>query len=95
MAVHQCARLPNNPQLIHERAVRKIDKYLSETATRGIIYDPDTNQGIECYVDAEFAGGWDRKTGNGTIMIYLDLDIPYFMLGAQYYGKANCKRKLH
>ena len=32
-------------------------------------------------------------TGNGQIMFYLDLAMPYFMLGAQYYGQVNCKRK--
>ena len=63
MEVHQCLRFSNYPRLIHERAVRKIGKYLSETATRGIIYDPDETQGIECYVDADFAGGWDRDDG--------------------------------
>ena len=40
-----------------------IGKYFSETATRGIIYDPDKTQGIECYVDADFSGGWDRDDG--------------------------------
>ena len=63
IAVHQCARFSNNLRLIHETAVQKVGKYLSETATRGIIYDPDKNQ-FECYVDADYAGGWyrdDRK----------------------------------
>ena len=58
MAVHQCVRFSNDPRLIHERAVQKISKYLSETTTRGIIYDSNKTQGIECYVDVDFAGGW-------------------------------------
>ena len=36
---------------------------MSDTATRGIIYYSDKTQGIECYVDADFAGGWDRDNG--------------------------------
>ena len=64
MAVHQCARFSNNPQLIHERDVRKIGKYLSETATRGIIYYSYKTQVIECYVDSDCAGGWDRDDRN-------------------------------
>ena len=63
MAVHQCARFLNNPRLIHERAVKTIANYFSETATRGTIYDTDKTQGIECYVDANFSGGWDRDNG--------------------------------
>ena len=64
IAVHQCARFSNNLRLIHERDVQKVGKYLAETATRVIIYYPDKTQGIECYVDADYAGGWyrdDRK----------------------------------
>ena len=36
---------------------------MSETATRGVIYYPDKAQGVECYVDAYFAGGWYRDNG--------------------------------
>ena len=32
--------------------------------------------------------------GNGPRMFYLDLAMPYFMTGDQYYGKVNCKWKL-
>ena len=63
MVVHQCARFSNDPRLIHERAIRKIGKYFSETDTRGIIYDSDKTQEVECYVDADFVGGWDRDDG--------------------------------
>ena len=38
----------------------KIVKYLSETDTRGIIYYPDETEGIEFYVDADLAVGWER-----------------------------------
>ena len=34
---------------------------MSETATRGVIYDPDKTQEIECYVDTDL--GWDRDDG--------------------------------
>ena len=70
MAVHQCARFRNNPRLVHECAVRCIAKYLTSTSkyvdlldgnpqlsTCGVVYNPDKEKSIECYVDAEFAGG--------------------------------------
>ena len=42
----------------HERAMYRIVKYLISTKDRGIIYSPDPSLGLECFVDADFAGGW-------------------------------------
>ncbi len=58
MAVHQVARFCNDPKLCHEKAVMRIGRYLLHTHDRGIIYEPDKSKGLECYVDADFAGGW-------------------------------------
>ncbi|KAL7447624.1 hypothetical protein ACHAXS_000022, partial [Conticribra weissflogii] len=58
MAVHQCARFNNDPKLSHERAIKRICKYLLDTADKGLIYKPNLSRGVECYVDADFAGGW-------------------------------------
>ena len=62
MPTHQCARFNNNPKLSHERAVKRIVRYLLDTRDKGIVYKPDITKGLECYVDADFAGGW--KDGN-------------------------------
>ena len=62
MAVHQLARFCNDPKLCHEQATMRLGKYLAHTKDRGIIYDPDKSMGLECYVDADFAGGWDCTT---------------------------------
>ena len=64
MATHQCARFCIDPKLSHERAVKRIVRYLLDTKDEGIIYKPDTSRGLECYVDADFAGGW--KDGDHT-----------------------------
>jgi histone deacetylase 1/2 len=58
MAVHQCARFNEDPKLSHERAVKRIGRYLKGTADKGIRYTPDPSKGLECFVDADFAGGW-------------------------------------
>ena len=58
MAKLQCARFNNNPQLSHEQAVKCIGRYLLDTKDKGIIYRPDIKTGLECYVDADFSGGW-------------------------------------
>ena len=59
-AVHQCARFCNDPKLSHERAVKRITKYLLGSKERGVVCRPDKSKGLECYADADFAGGWDR-----------------------------------
>ena len=58
MAVHQTARFCNDPKRCHEQAIMRIGRYLLHTIDRGIIYKPDKSKGLECYVNADFAGGW-------------------------------------
>ena len=60
MAVHQTARFCNNPMLLHEKVIKRLGQYLSHTRKEGIVYNPDTSKVWECYVDAEFAGGWQE-----------------------------------
>ena len=58
--VHQCARFSIDPKRSHERAIIRIGRYLLTSRERGIIYKPDTSKGLECYVDADFAGSWQK-----------------------------------
>ena len=46
--------------LCHEKSVTRIGRYLIGTKTRGFIYKPEKSRGLECYVDAEFSGGWTQ-----------------------------------
>ena len=65
LAVHQGASFTNDPKFFHERAIHRIARYLKDTRNKGIIYDPNAKNGVECYVDADFAGGWDKAdSGN-------------------------------
>ena len=59
MPVHQTARFSNDPKLVHEQAVTRIGQYFLGTKEKGIRYKIDKSKGLECYVDADFAGGWD------------------------------------
>ena len=58
MATHQCARFSANPKLLHERAIKRICRYLLNSMNKGIVFQPDFSRGLECHVDADFAGGW-------------------------------------
>lgn len=62
-AVHQCARYSSNPKQSHSAAVRYIVRYLMTTRDRGLILRPNGHS-FDCYVDADFQGGWDIKTAS-------------------------------
>ena len=61
MAVHQYARFSVCPMLSHERAIKRIGRYLMSSKERGILFNPKTNKGLECFIDADFAGGWSKE----------------------------------
>ena len=46
---------------IHAKAIRWLARYLKATRTEGFIMSPDLTKGIEVFVDADFAGNWDRN----------------------------------
>jgi hypothetical protein len=60
MAVHQTAHFSNKPMLCHEKSVMRLGPYLLDTRKRGVIYMPNQSKGLECYVDADFDGGWSQ-----------------------------------
>jgi hypothetical protein len=64
MSVHQTARFCNDPKLSHEKAIKRLGRYLMHTNKEGIVYNPDTSKGLECYVDADFAGGYSPETAH-------------------------------
>ena len=64
MAVHQAARFCTHPMLSHERAVKRIGRYLSGTKDKGINFKPDLKKGVQCFVDADFAEGWAKADAN-------------------------------
>jgi hypothetical protein len=70
MATHQCARFSVNPMRSHEQAVMRIGRYLLSTKEKGMIYRPDSARGIEVFVDADFAGGWDPEDALNADNVY-------------------------
>ena len=63
VSVYQTACLFKNPMLSHKKAIKRLGRYLLHTKKEGIIYNPDISKGLECYLDADFAGGWSREVG--------------------------------
>ena len=60
-AVHQCARFCSDPKIEHGKAIRWLGRYLRLTRDKGTILRPEHNRDLEVYVDADFAGNFDKS----------------------------------
>jgi hypothetical protein len=56
----RCISAHDIVQNSHEKAVKQIIRYLKKTPKEGIILKPDHSQGMQCYIDADFANGWSN-----------------------------------
>ena len=59
--VHQCARFSTDTRREHRQALRWLGKYLKENVNEGTKLQPEKGRGFEVWVDAEFAGNWNRS----------------------------------
>ena len=59
-AVHQCARFTHDPRAPHSKAVKQIVRYLKGTKTKGLIFSINPDPTVDCFVDADFAGGFRK-----------------------------------
>ncbi len=60
MPGHQTTRFLNDPKPVHEEVIIRIGQYLLGTKQKDINYKIDQSKGLECYIDANFAKGWDK-----------------------------------
>ena len=64
MSVQQCARFCNDPQQQHAQALKRICRYLLKTHELGLTFRPNPTRGLECYVDADWAGSWKMRSSH-------------------------------
>ena len=57
-ATHRCSCFSIDHS--HEVAAKRIVRYLNHTADEGITMTPDKSKGFECYIDADFAGTFNK-----------------------------------
>ena len=69
-AVHQCTRFTAKPKLSRERAVKRIERYLKGTKKKGLILKPDKSKVVQCYMDADFAGGFSTETCKYPVSVF-------------------------
>ena len=59
MAVYQAAKFSTNTKACHNAAVKRIGKHLLGTSNEGLTCEPNADEGLEVFVDADFAGGFN------------------------------------
>ena len=109
MAVQQCVLFSIHTLLVHERTVRSIAKYVMSTSTytifpggniwlstHRIVYSPNKEKYIECFVDADFAGGWsqvdsDNVENSMSCTVYVIAYVEYPVL---WYSKLHTELSL-
>jgi len=60
-AVNCCARYMFCPKHSHELALKRIGRYLKNTASRGMVINPTRELCIDAYPDADFAGMYGHE----------------------------------
>jgi hypothetical protein len=68
-AVHQVCRFAHNPKKSHGQAVKRIIRYLVKTRDRGLEFVPNLEEGLDCYVDADFAGLWGHEDDQDPVSV--------------------------
>ena len=59
--VHQCARFSSDPKREHGKAIKWLGRYLLGTRDKGTILKPCHSKDLEVFVDADFAGNFDKN----------------------------------
>ena len=62
-AVHQFDWFSTDTKLPQNQAVKRVLNYLKGPSEQVLIMKTDLEKGIECYVDADFSGGWNQEEG--------------------------------
>ena len=55
---HQCVQVMSKPHTKHRNTISWLGCYFKRTRNKGMVMQPKRNQGLEVYVDANFAGNW-------------------------------------
>ena len=89
LAVQQCAKFNNAPNREHEEAIKRICRYLLKRKEKGLVCKPDRNRGLECYVDADFAGSWEKNNDTDEQSLYSRTGFCIFYGGCPILWKSK------
>ena len=89
-AVQQCAWFCNKPSLEHEQAVKYICRYLLRTQESGLVFKPDKSRGLECFVDADWAGAWKHRSSNDPMSAHSRTGFVIMYMGCPFHAQSDC-----
>ena len=68
-AANAAARHNHAPKKSHGQALKRIIRCLIGTSDKGIEFEPDNSQGLDCWVDASFAGFYGHEDEQDPISV--------------------------
>lgn len=78
-AIGSVSRYLEKPTVVHEKALKRILKYLRGTMNFGILYKRGDEQCLKCYSDADYGGDVDtRRSTSGTLVTFNGSAISWF-----------------
>jgi len=69
-------------------------RYLLSSKDQGMIYTPDASLGLETYVDADFAGGWDPENANNADAVYSRTGFTIRYAGCPVYWQSKLQTEI-
>ena len=57
--------------LMRGRSRGLLDTYVLDSRDKGIIFRPGLSKGLECFVDADFAGGWKDGDHDSPELVFI------------------------
>ena len=92
-AVSQCSRYIHWHTSMHITALKRIGRYLLKTSDKGIILKPTSELTIDCYVDADFAGLWNKEDHDEKTALKAEPDMCYALANALFFGLLAFKKE--
>jgi hypothetical protein len=72
----------------------RIGRYLLSTKEKGMIYCPDSSRGIEVFVDADFAEGWDPEDALNADSVYSCTGYVICYAGCPIYWQSKLQTEI-
>ncbi len=77
-AVHKLAQFSKNPHQVHWKSVKRVFAYLKGTVNLGLGFQANSQQELEAYCDADYAGDLDkRRSTSGHVLFSADGPISW------------------
>ena len=65
-----------------------------EIKNKGIVFKPDTSKGVECYVDADFAGGWSKADADNSDNVLSRTGFVVFYAGCPIFWASRLQTEI-